>query len=112
VPAAPNTVDVPQLHGGQAQIPQAAYTLLQQIGQAVVTDQWSLVPLAPGGVAPETPGLKGYTVASIEIVSTDRALEPTKVVAVINLPAAAAGATEVTIQLQPSGGWALASTDL
>jgi hypothetical protein len=109
-PTARNNVDVPQLHGGQAQIPQAAYTLLQQIGQALVTDQWSSVPVVPGDVAPETPGFRSYTVGSIEVVSTDNAQEPTKVVAVINLPAAADGANEVTIQLQPSG-WALASTD-
>lgn len=110
-PVAPNTVDVPQLHGGQAQIPQAAYMLLQQIGQAMVTDQWSSVPVVPGGVAPLTPGLRGYTVASIEVVSTDNERVPTKVVAVINLPAAADGANEVTVQLQPSGVWALASAD-
>jgi hypothetical protein len=110
-PAAANDVVVPQLHGGQVQIPQAAYTLLQQIGQAMVTNQWSSVPVVPGGVAPETPGFLGSTVASIEVVSTDDALEPTKVVAVINLPAAADRANEVTIERQPSGGWALVSTD-
>jgi murein DD-endopeptidase MepM/ murein hydrolase activator NlpD len=110
-PAGPNEVDVPQLHGGQAQIPTAAYMLLQQIGQAMVTDRWSAVPAAPGVVAPETPNLRGYTVGAVKVVSVDDAHAPSKIVAVVKLRAAAAGANEVTIALQPSGVWALASAD-
>jgi hypothetical protein len=107
----PGAVDLPQLHGGQAQIPDAAYTLLQQIGAAMVTDQWSGIPAVPGVVVPETPGFRGHTVAGIDVVSADRARRPTKIVAVINLAATADGANEVTIQLRTSGVWALASAD-
>ncbi len=110
-PPGPNEVEVPQLHGGQDPIPRAAYTLLHRIGRAMVTDQWSGVPVVPGVEAPETPGLKGYSVGVIEVVSLDNTQEPTKIVSVINIPAAADGADEVTIELQPSGVWALASED-
>jgi hypothetical protein len=77
----------------------------------MVTDQWSAVPAAPGVVVPETPNLRGYTVGALKVVSVDNTQEPSKIVAVIKLRTAAAGGNEVTIELQPSGVWALASTD-
>jgi hypothetical protein len=110
-PAGPNDVGVPRLHGGPAEIPTTASKLLHQIGQALVTGRWSAVPTVPGVTVPETPAFRGDTVGAVDVVSVDNTQEPTKIVAVIKIPGAAVGASEVTIVLQPSGAWALTSAD-
>jgi murein DD-endopeptidase MepM/ murein hydrolase activator NlpD len=111
-PSPNGAVTVPELHGAQTQIPQSAYTFFQSVGQAIVTDQWSSVPLVGGEIAPETPGYRGYAVGSIEVVSVDNPEHPARIVAVIRIPGAADGSVEVTAELQPSGSWALASSGM
>ncbi len=102
---------VPELHGGQTQVPQEAYSLLERVGQAAVADDWSSIPVVQGVKAPETPDLKGYSVGSIYVVSVDASQRPSRILAVVSVPGAAAGALDVTLQLQQSGAWALASAD-
>jgi hypothetical protein len=93
-------------------MPQAAYAVLQQIGQAMVADQWSSVPMVGAQIAPETPGFSGYTVGLIEVVSVVNSQQPSQVVAVIHISEAADNANEVIIQLQPSGTWALTASEM